>query len=232
MVSEAAKAHKKAYAAKYRAEHRAEILAYHKKRRESGIASAKLKEWHLNHPGAMAKYHAKSYAKHKETRLAKAHEWYRSNTKNHRAACDRWRRNNPERNREITRKDNNGEAHVKWKRSHPESVKKVYRDYYHRNKAAFVLKSKRRRAKIKGCVVNRNADAFYKFVRSKKRIRCYYCGGWVSGKEAHIDHVIALAKSGNHSSENLCASCERCNKRKCAKLPSEIPFIDQGLLNL
>lgn len=89
-----------------------------------------------------------------------------------------------------------------------------------------------RRARLAGCITNKTADIFYKFVRSKEKIKCYYCGIEMSGKEAHIDHVIAISKNGNHSSENLAASCANCNLRKNSKLPSEIYNEGQPLLNL
>jgi len=77
-----------------------------------------------------------------------------------------------------------------------------------------------------------NTRRFYEFVRSKALIPCYYCGRYINGKKAHVDHVFALSKTGNHSVENLCVSCPDCNTRKATKLPSELRFLPQPLLNL
>ncbi len=120
-----------------------------------------------------------------------------------------------------------------WHKKDPERSRK-YRTEYSRkwrnkNRSKVQERIRARKARVKG---NPSAAAFYKFVRSKKRIRCYYCGEWVSGKEAHIDHVIALAKDGNHASENLCCSCPKCNLKKHDNLPSETSFNNQPLLNL
>ncbi len=56
-----------------------------------------------------------------------------------------------------------------------------------------------------------------RFWRKQKRVSCYWCGLRVAGKKAHMDHIIALAKGGSHSIENLCISCSNCNQRKNAK---------------
>jgi 5-methylcytosine-specific restriction endonuclease McrA len=75
-------------------------------------------------------------------------------------------------------------------------------------------------------------DAFYKFVRSKTTIPCYYCGKVISGKEAHIDHVVALSKSGNHATENLCVACPTCNHSKSNKSLKDWDRHDQKFLPL
>lgn len=90
----------------------------------------------------------------------------------------------------------------------------------------------RRRARLNGGRIDNTAPAFYAFVRSKKSIPCYYCGKSISGKSAHIDHVIAISKHGNHASNNLCASCPECNFSKGNRSPSEITTSNQPLLNL
>lgn len=46
---------------------------------------------------------------------------------------------------------------------------------------------------------------------------CIYCGD----PSEHIDHVIPLSRGGDHSLDNLVASCAKCNLSKGAKLPTE-----------
>lgn len=53
--------------------------------------------------------------------------------------------------------------------------------------------------------------------RLKRRVRCYWCECEFDPKEAHRDHVIPLAKGGEHSLSNLVISCGSCNSRKHAR---------------
>ena len=134
-----------------------------------------------------------------------------------------WRARNPEYLRlkskryYATNKEKASEHLRQWQKNHRARISE-----YH----------KLRRARRKGCFTDGTADIFIRHVRSQKRIRCYYCKEWVSGKEAHIDHVIAVSKQGNHASDNLCASCPKCNMIKHARLPSDTRFNNQPLLNI
>lgn len=133
------------------------------------------------------------------------------------------------------------------------------RAYYHRNKAKRAVYQKawygRSQSWIKQYRINARASnaareavrrarkqsasaqpalakKFYDYVRSREFIYCYYCNGKINGKDAHIDHVIALARGGNHVSENLAASCAPCNQSKNDKMPSEWDKHRQMFLNL
>lgn len=120
-----------------------------------------------------------------------------------------------------------------WKNIHPERHRELsrqrHRVWLRNNRWRYQECQRARKARMRS---NPDATAFYRFVRSQKTIPCYYCGTVVSGKTAHVDHVIALSKEGNHASSNLCASCSKCNLRKNNKMPSDLPFVDQPLLNL
>jgi len=126
----------------------------------------------------------------------------------------------------------NPERQREWERQHREQVKASRQKWVKAHPVEASLGAKRRRARLAKCKSDSTAETFYAFVRSKTEIPCYYCGEIISGKEAHIDHVIAITKQGNHASENLCASCQRCNQRKGNKLPSEIQFLAQKFLDL
>jgi len=39
---------------------------------------------------------------------------------------------------------------------------------------------------------------------------CVYCGD----QATHIDHILPITKGGQHTTNNLVAACERCNKSK------------------
>lgn len=88
-----------------------------------------------------------------------------------------------------------------------------------------------RRARKMAAKVDSHATTFIRFIRSRKTITCYYCGTPTSGRKAHIDHIVALSKSGNHTSDNLCASCPKCNLSKHSRSLAEWMPSNQPLLN-
>lgn len=96
------------------------------------------------------------------------------------------------------------------------------RDYRKRNPHMVLKFGATRRLRVEATVENEHAvEHFVKLIRSSKTVACYYCKKPVSGKRAHIDHIIPLSRSGTHTVGNLCASCPRCNNTKHAKLLSE-----------
>lgn len=106
-------------------------------------------------------------------------------------------------------------------------------NYRIRTRPLNAAREARRRARKRGRVADVSlANKFYTYIRSREWIKCYYCGDSVSGAAAHIDHVIALARGGNHVSENLAASCPDCNRSKLNKLPQEWDRHAQMFLNL
>ena len=90
--------------------------------------------------------------------------------------------------------------HARYRKEHPESKR---------------LSEMTRRAKSRGATVELvKIKEFVLRVRSKKRVRCYYGNHFVSGRRAHIDHIVALKNGGRHAVGNLCASCPDCNLKK------------------
>lgn len=160
-----------------------------------------------------------------------ASAWYAANKAKKQAYDKQYAAKNRQRRREtgLAYYHRHPEKYREWVRNHPENTRRYARKWA---KKSGYAAAKRRRARIAGLSIDKTADAFYRFVRSRKSIPCYYCGRSVSGKKAHIDHVIAVSKQGNHASDNLCASCPSCNQKKSARLPSEITFLPQPLLNL
>jgi len=109
----------------------------------------------------------------------------------------------------------------------------------HKNDPEFMVKararSNKRRALKKAASVNlKGINNFIKGVFSKPFAFCYYCGKRTSTKLIHFDHIVALAKGGLHSVENLCVSCAACNLSKGAKplLEWARENAEQQLLNL
>lgn len=118
---------------------------------------------------------------------------------------------------------------------HRESRKAQVRAYRQANKSICNIRDREKTAKRRLAIAassDGTATLFYKRIYSMTTVSCYYCGKVIPAESCHIDHVIALSKNGNHASENLCASCPDCNLSKGSKLPSEMMFVNQIILNL
>lgn len=207
---------------KARPENRARILETKKRDYQNNKAkrTATNRKWLAANKEKMAKWFHENYIRNKERkreydRLRRAN-MSEADKERMRIARMRWHLAHP------------GASH-KWQKEHPDLARKAKREWAKKHPALYVEACRRRKSKLKK---NDSAKSFYDFVRSKERIRCYYCGEWTTGKEAHIDHVIAVSRDGNHASDNLCASCPSCNYKKNDKLPSQINWVSQGVLNL
>lgn len=64
-------------------------------------------------------------------------------------------------------------------------------------------------------------EMFYERVRTVSRMKCHWCRKWVPRAEREVDHIVPLAKGGQHILFNLCCSCRKCNQEKSAKAPEE-----------
>lgn len=172
---------------------------------------------------AANKDRAKAYREKNKERLSKLKSDYvKAHREEHNARGRRWKANNPDKAKEMWKR---------YKEKYPDQIKlrnKLRRQTHPEKRSEY---AHRRRARQMGNTTDKTAVPFFAFVRSKKRIACYYCGKMIPGKSAHIDHIIALAKNGNHASENLCASCAECNQKKSDKLPSQLNFLKQPVFN-
>jgi len=222
-----------AYARLYRARHRERLNAKRQplrhleylRHREQRAAYSKKRRL-ANRELLLTKEAAYRVA-HREELNAKARQRYHSNNAQERAA----KRAYYHRNREAMR-----EYQKEYIRKHSEVFRKQaslrYRRYRKAHPETVVAHAALRRARKAHATTNRSADVFIKWVRSRRSIPCYYCGNPVRGRDAHVDHVVALSKSGNHSVENLCASCPDCNLSKHNRSLLEWRPNAQPLLNL
>lgn len=116
-----------------------------------------------------------------------------------------------------------------WRRNNPAWFKR----YQEANRGkAVAYAAKRRALQFNGTVRPDLVQAFIQRIRNKKLAACYYCGKRMSGRMAHIDHIVPLSKGGKHCVENLCASCAPCNRSKSAKLPEHFQSGGQLLMPL
>lgn len=78
----------------------------------------------------------------------------------------------------------------------------------------------RRRSRIKNQTVG---EVDYKAILERDGMVCHLCGGDITTfDDLHFDHVIPLARGGEHSAENVKPSHAKCNLRKGTKLLEEL----------
>ena len=136
-----------------------------------------------------------------------------------------WRRQNPERAREICRASharnksnllaydqgryaaNRGyfsEKNERWRKAHP------------LERAAG--EAKRRAQKAETSV----GDVDYQAILSRDGWVCHICGGQVAPETLSFDHVIPLAKRGPHTESNIKVAHRSCNSGKKDRLMNEV----------
>jgi len=77
----------------------------------------------------------------------------------------------------------------------------------------------RRRARKRGATVEKVER---RLVFERDQGRCHLCGKKVNLKNWHLDHIIPLARGGEHSYRNVAVSCPRCNMRKQNKMRGQL----------
>lgn len=104
----------------------------------------------------------------------------------------------------------------KYYEKNQQKQKDATRAWKQNNKEKVVCQRSERRARMKGCVVER---VDIEKIRSGNR--CFWCGKKIKKGHKHVDHVMPLALGGSHSENNLVLSCSKCNLSKSAKHPNE-----------
>jgi 5-methylcytosine-specific restriction endonuclease McrA len=122
----------------------------------------------------------------------------------------------------------NHQAQIARKRAYNarEEVKEHYREYgaeYRQTPKgkAIHLDTENRRRSRKRHNGEENLAWFYQAVRELPLVMCHICGTWLHGSDCHVDHVIPLARGGNHTRDNLATACPTCNLRKSSRLDWE-----------
>jgi 5-methylcytosine-specific restriction endonuclease McrA len=83
-------------------------------------------------------------------------------------------------------------------------------------------KNARRRARAFGATEVEEIDSY--FVRQRDNELCHLCGRWVSVHDASLDHVVPLAKGGQHTLDNVKLAHKVCNSKKGDRLLGEIDW--------
>lgn len=100
----------------------------------------------------------------------------------------------------------NAAASRRYRKNNPEKVKEIQKKYQSKNPEIRVNIRAKRRARInsgKYLVTNRE-------IKLLRKMQCLYCG--LPGGQ--IDHVIPIARGGEHRIGNLAPACRSCNAQK------------------
>ena len=176
---------------------------YYKNRAKCAEKAAKFRAANKD---KMAIYNAEYRAANKAKLDAYMKEWHR---KNKDALASR-RKANYEANRDafLTEKR---EYYIK-NRDTIRAKKKTNREPSRRNEDI-------RRARKAGATVGdlRLIAEWEKRWRRKPLVRCYWCRSDIKPAVATRDHIVPLARDGEHSVANLVVSCGSCNSKKHAR---------------
>lgn len=143
-------------------------------------------------------YHRAWYLANKARVSARRLEWSRNNRERQRAISLRWARKHPDKN-------------SRWSHENPDKRRAVAREWARRNLEKVEDHTRNRRARIRNAFVERVEIAV---VRERDKGLCGICGAPVSRGEESLDHIVPLARGGEHSYRNVQLAHLSCNKRK------------------
>ena len=94
--------------------------------------------------------------------------------------------------------------------------------YYENHRSESAEKDARRRARVNAAFVEYvSRDLVYK----RDGGRCHVCGRKVRKNRWHMDHIIPLARGGEHSYRNVAVACPKCNLSKGTKAGSQLRLL-------
>lgn len=164
---------------------------------------------------ACVRARVKRYAeKNREAVLAYGRQWRQDNIEKVRAADRKrsieYRLQNPEKRKAVQ---------DRYVLANKERVANASRSWKARNPIAVRLMAATRRQRLaSGCPSSRPTAKFINDLLELQRGKCACCRTSIK-KNNHIDHVIPLAKGGEHSRRNIQLLCPPCNLAKNAKHP-------------
>lgn len=77
----------------------------------------------------------------------------------------------------------------------------------------------KRRARLAGAAINDFTAAQWRLMQALYDHCCAYCGTRAKGHLTQ-DHVLALAKGGDHTWDNIVPACSKCNCEKFTNIPT------------
>ena len=154
----------------------------------------------------------------------------------------RYRREQPERLREIDRRskakhadavrerkrlwqqanrEKGRRSEARYRDANKEKVRAGLRRHYAANKAAYLAKWHRRRALKQACPAAAvSAEAIYE----RDGWRCQLCGLLVRRGTESLDHIVPLSFGGRHDTSNLQLAHRTCNQRRSNRGPAQLRF--------
>ena len=111
------------------------------------------------------------------------------------------------------------EKSSKWKKDNPEKVKEIRKLNRQKNLQKIRLRSKNKEGRRRSR--KRNNGEFLILNKELKKIYLSPCVVCKSTEKIAADHIIPIAKGGRHSIGNLQPLCKKCNSSKGQKFMSE-----------
>ena len=181
------------------------ITGFHKlkNKRKAQCAECIKKHWHANKE-LMNSYSRKSYQKHKDKKLRDQKLYRLANPEIVKATKQRYVANNP-----IKRK----ESVAKYKKQNAKQIMAQKRNYYGNNSEKWMDYADKRSKRLKS-----NFKVTTKDVVRLLETNCAYCR---DNPSVEIDHIIPLARGGQHRVGNLIGACLPCNRSKNSKFVME-----------
>ena len=134
-------------------------------------------------------------------------KWAKNNQDKVKATDERYRKNNPEKVRAKTRR---------WYKKNASKIALRYKtDPGYRLKRQISCINRRKREKERSDNTINSKSILELLV--KQNSKCIYCLSKL--EKFHIDHIVSLAKDGQHSISNIQLLYADCNKRKSDKDP-------------
>ena len=141
--------------------------------------------------------------------------WAKRNPEAVRASKQRWNRKsgdyfkayNAEHRERITELDR------AWKAANPAKVRSAKKRHYEANRLQWRGYNAIRRARTRGPSVD------YEAILERDGYLCHLCGGLVAPADVEFDHVVPLARGGEHTAENIRVTHGVCNRVKGCRSP-------------
>ena len=142
------------------------------------------------------------YWQHREVMAAKALVHHHKNKESANARRRENRLKNLEREIQHSRQ---------WQKDNPEAANAIKTNWRMKNRVKLQEIAEQRETVIKAGNVPSS------HIKNLRKMPCNYCGNFIEG-QMHIDHVVPIAKGGEHSIENLVSACKSCNLSKADKM--------------
>lgn len=132
-------------------------------------------------------------------------QYYQRNKEKERELSNKWRSDNIDRSREITRR-----AAERRRRERPEAVATNRRRYYEKHASEIIGRVRERRLGVERI----HTEGEWEDLCLKCGNKCLRCG-----REGPLtrDHVIPISRGGSDHISNIQPLCQRCNDSKGAK---------------